>query len=254
MHTVNIAVLNGVLWVRYRTGALWYLWDRSIGGMYCRSYWVKWDARWWIFACSKLFKPMLVCFYSDFINWNPKAWSFTEMTWGHMVCFVTSHGRMNNGFPYQCAHDFVFMITSCHVYKRFLCYYPIVRGISVTGVFHSERALVFSLFLFSTSFWTNIQVDVDLRRHGAHVTLLYLCDVFIHSALWSLQMETFSALLAICAGNSPVPGEFPAQRPVTSSVDVFFDLRLNKRLSKQSWGWWFETLSCPLWRHRNGFA
>ena len=46
-------------------------------------------------------------------------------------------------------------------------------------------------------------------------------------------METFSALLAICAGNSPVPGEFPTQRPVTRSFDVFFDLRPNKRLSKQ---------------------
>ena len=45
-------------------------------------------------------------------------------------------------------------------------------------------------------------------------------------------METFSALLAICAWNSAVPGEFPAQRPVTRSFDVFFDLRLNKRLSK----------------------
>ena len=48
-------------------------------------------------------------------------------------------------------------------------------------------------------------------------------------------------------------GEFRAQKPVTRSFDVFFDLRLNKRLSKQSWGWWFETLSRPLWRHRNGF-
>ena len=65
------------------------------------------------------------------------------------------------------------------------------------------------------------------------------------------QMETFAALLAICEGNSPVPGEFPAQRPVTRSFDAFFDLRLNKRLSEQSWGWWFETLSRPLWRHRN---
>ena len=64
-------------------------------------------------------------------------------------------------------------------------------------------------------------------------------------------METFSALLAICAGNSPVPGEFPAQRPVTRSFDVFFDLCLNKRLSKQSWGWWFETLSSPFWGHCN---
>ena len=39
-------------------------------------------------------------------------------------------------------------------------------------------------------------------------------------------METFSALLAICGGNSPVNGEFPAQRPMTRSFDVFFDLRL----------------------------
>ena len=43
----------------------------------------------------------------------------------------------------------------------------------------------------------------------------------------------------------------PTQRPVTRSFDVFFDLRLNRRLSKQSWGWWFETLSWSLWRHRN---
>ena len=41
-------------------------------------------------------------------------------------------------------------------------------------------------------------------------------------------METFSALLALCAGNSPVTGEFPSQRPVTRSFDVFFDLRLKK--------------------------
>ena len=71
---------------------------------------------------------------------------------------------------------------------------------------------------------------------------------------WRHQMETFSALLAICAGNSPVSGEFPAQRPVMRSFDIFFDLRLNKRLSKQSWGWWFEMLSCPLWRHCNVYC
>ena len=72
-------------------------------------------------------------------------------------------------------------------------------------------------------------------------------------AWWRHQMETFSALLAICAGNSPVPGEFPAQRPVTRSFDVFFDLRPNKRLSKQWRGWWFETQSRSLWRQRNGY-
>ena len=47
-------------------------------------------------------------------------------------------------------------------------------------------------------------------------------------------MEAFSALLALCAGNLSVTGEFPAQRPVTRSFDVFFDLHPNTRLSKSS--------------------
>ena len=52
----------------------------------------------------------------------------------------------------------------------------------------------------------------------------------------------------------PGTGEFPAQRPVTRCFDVFFDLRPNKRLSKQSWGWWFETLQCSLWLQCNATA
>ena len=47
------------------------------------------------------------------------------------------------------------------------------------------------------------------------------------------------------------PGEFPTQRPVTRSFGVFFDPLLNKRLSKQPWGWWFETPSWSLWRQCN---
>ena len=46
----------------------------------------------------------------------------------------------------------------------------------------------------------------------------------------------------------------PKQRPVTQSFDVFSDLRLNKRFSKQSWGWWSDTSSRPLWRHCNGLC
>ena len=70
-------------------------------------------------------------------------------------------------------------------------------------------------------------------------------------AWWHYQMEAFSALLALCAGKSPVTSEFPSQRPVTRGFEFFFDLRLNKWLSKQSWGWWFETPSHQLWRHCN---
>ena len=96
-----------------------------------------------------------------------------------------------------------------------------------------------------------------MKLNGAHN---YPNAVFILLSLFHttcsphddvIKWKLFSALLALCAGNSPVTGEFPSQKPVTRSFDVFFDLRLNKRLRKQSWGWQFETLSRSLWRHRN---
>ena len=89
------------------------------------------------------------------------------------------------------------------------------------------------------------QFFTRVRRHA----IFLICN---KTTWWRHQMETSSAYLAICAGNSPVTGEFPAQRPVTQSFDVFFDLRQNKRLNKQWWGWWFETPPRPLWRHCNG--
>ena len=72
-------------------------------------------------------------------------------------------------------------------------------------------------------------------------------------------METFSALLTLCAGNPPFTSGFPAHRPVTHSFDDFdlwflsFDLRLNKRLSKYLRRRWFKTSSRSLWRHCNVF-
>ena len=97
--------------------------------------------------------------------------------------------------------------------------------------------------------YTCIHETMIRQSRGAYdseCTGVILCNTW-----WRHQMEKVSALLAICAGNSPVPGEFPTQRPVTRSFDVYFDLRPDKRLSKQLWGWWFETLSHSLWRHRN---
>ena len=77
--------------------------------------------------------------------------------------------------------------------------------------------------------------------------------LYIIISWWRHQRETFSALLAYCAGNSPVPVNSPHNRPVTRSFDVIFDLRPNKRLSKQPWSWWFETSSWSLWRQCNGY-
>ena len=72
-----------------------------------------------------------------------------------------------------------------------------------------------------------------------------------HTRVWRHQMEAFPALLALYVGNSPVTGEFLSQRPVTRSFDVFFDLRLSKRLGKQSQRRWFGTPLPSLWRHCN---
>ena len=112
-------------------------------------------------------------------------------------------------------------------------YWPFVRGIHRSPVNSAHkgqrrRALMFSLIYAWTNGWVNNRETGDLKRHRAHY------DVIV-----------------IFAGNSSVTGEFPAQRSVTWSFDVFFDLRLNKPLCKQSWGWWFETPSCSLWRHCN---
>ena len=98
---------------------------------------------------------------------------------------------------------------------------------------------------------------ISQGTHSWNPETIHTSQVHTDNCLWikfymmtSSNGDIFRVTGPLC-GNSPVPGEFPAQRPVTRSCDVFVDLRLNKRLSKQSWGWWFETLSGPLWRHSN---
>ena len=67
---------------------------------------------------------------------------------------------------------------------------------------------------------------VQIMESALEVTDVNI-TVNLHKIWWRHQMETSSALLAICAGNSPVTGEFPAQRPVTRSFGVYFHMRLN---------------------------
>ena len=66
-------------------------------------------------------------------------------------------------------------------------------------------------------------------------------------------METSSALLAHLCGEFIGHRWIPRTRASDAELCISFDLRLNKRLSKQSWGWWFETSSCSLWGHCNVF-
>ena len=155
-------------------------------------------------------------------------------------------------FPRLCAWDVCYIIF-CHLLH----------------IHSGKTGDLFSLVLCSLWSSANSRIRfgleiVDLSRSGrlklgcvVHMVITYQCPnpkSGLTNPWWRHQMEIFSALLAICAWNSPVTGEFTAQRPVTRSFDVVFDLRLNKRLSKQWWGWWFETPSCPLWRHRNALS
>ena len=127
--------------------------------------------------------------------------------------------------------------------------------------------------LFRTQYNSNVYIALKFDRRIGSVKCLYCIESIVKTIVlfttnrkfpwwilglqiefvtwWRHQMETFSVSLSICAGNSPVTGEFPSQRPVTRSFEVFFDLCLNKRLIKQSRRWWFETPSRPLWRHCN---
>ena len=111
--------------------------------------------------------------------------------------------------------------------------------------------------------WLSHDTDlVILEHHGLNttgfkfpiclgVTPAWVSIAFLKRIMMTPSNGNIFALLALCAANWPITGEFPAQRPATRSFEVFCDLRLNKRLSKQSWGCWSETPSCLLWRQCN---
>ena len=84
---------------------------------------------------------------------------------------------------------------------------------------------------------------------SARLVVLVISHDFHHDDV--IKWKHFPRYWPLVRGIHRPPVNSPHKRPVTPSFDVFFDLRLNKRLSKQSWGWWLKTLSCPLWRHRN---
>ena len=89
--------------------------------------------------------------------------------------------------------------------------------------------------------------NVGLPSHRIYRTVWVRIWIGVNS-WWRHQMETFSELLALCEGNPSVTGGFLSQRPVTRSFEIFFDLCLNKQLSKQPRRWWFER---EVWRHCN---
>ena len=105
-------------------------------------------------------------------------------------------------------------------------------------------------------------MNVYMGYFGSHFETNDVWQLLIYMSWWRHQMEIFSALQFTGHRWQPPPPPPPThthththnthtQTPVTRSFGALFDLRLNKRLSKQSWGWWFEAPSLSIWRHCN---
>ena len=104
--------------------------------------------------------------------------------------------------------------------------------------------------------WNSVKMNFQGFMSECHLFM----NIYLHCGA---DKDSLSLMMTSSNGNIiritvSLCGEFTGhrwiphtQRPVTRSFDVFLYVRLNKRLSKQSWGWWFETPSCPLWRHCN---
>ena len=113
--------------------------------------------------------------------------------------------------------------------------------------------------LWLSSIWDQYGTLALKNMNDYPVSVLNISIFRVNNVTWERHRITRSVSMMTSSngnvfrvtGHSPATDEIPSQRPVTRSFDVFFDLRLNKRLSKQSKHWWFETPSRSLWRHCN---
>ena len=123
--------------------------------------------------------------------------------------------------------------------------YPRLCSISApTNVFLPSRII---RYIYQISVLPVSQVDVSWMRMVT-VWQPRLCTL---KTMMKSSNGNIFRVTALCAGTLPVTGEYPSQRPVTRNCDVFFHLRLNKQLSKQSRCRWFETKLRSLWRFCN---
>ena len=118
-------------------------------------------------------------------------------------------------------------------------------------IFHFMRASLRNEHFMSSFSGQFVLNNCELMEMWAHNDLRKesLTPLLLRYMMASSNGKIFSVTGPLCGELSPASGEFPSQRPVTGSFVVLFHLRPNKRLSKQSWGWWFETPLRSIWRH-----
>ena len=146
--------------------------------------------------------------------------------------------------------------------------YSILNIVSITlspNMYHKLHKIcwiVLHIFKQTSSQWTFLKFRWQKQKRTMHLSFhlfVWFCitglmpgeDIWGHiHMMTSSNGNIFRGTGHLC-GEFTGPGEFPTQRRVTRSFDVYPDLRPNTRLSKQSWGWWFQMPLRPLWRHRN---
>ena len=101
---------------------------------------------------------------------------------------------------------------------------------------------------------TSLHSCPGLKKTRNKNSIGILITILIDQSLYLWYYSEFTRFITAPKYNimtSSNGNKFPLYWPLTRNFDVFFDLRLNKWLSKQSWGWWFETPSHPVWRDGN---
>ena len=177
---------------------------------------------------------MLVSILHAVIRIAKKLWQYTNMGYTCMCTIFVNY--YENTMTNTCEHMWVDLSETNHARNQ--------RKIIILYVIqHRNRCRLIAI-------WRRGPVGQNvLNTHRPPTGLAVQLTVMTSS-----NRNIFRVTGHLC-GEFAVPGEFPPppppQRPVTRSFDVFFDLRLDKRLSKQSWGRWFDTPSRPLWRHCN---
>ena len=141
-----------------------------------------------------------------------------------------------------------------HFFNRCTVYLSLLN-ISKPSLYQPSKQMIYANVVYLRFILSNGTIDHHPRPVCLvfRITLNEFSYVMMTSSNGNILRVTgpLCGLLAISAGNLPVTGEFPSQRSVTRIFDIFLDVRLNERLSKQSRRGWFETQSSSFCRHCN---
>ena len=162
----------------------------------------------------------------------------TYVPWWMSGSLTRGGGENVHGIPGACAtRNFTYLVRGPWSFL----YFSVATTHSILVIIrHSVIALKLLHGLMKGCAWVS-ETSFQLKRN-------MLCKHFQCRFLDHLMTSSNGNILRV---TGPLWGEFPSQRPVTWSFEIFFDLRLNKRLSKPSRDWCFETPSRSLWRHCN---